>query len=191
MGGEGRSRGAHRAHPAAGDYSRTVLSRASWPDELDTVRALFRGYREWLADHAPPGGPSEGLADIDRLITELPGAYGPPRGDVILARKESAIVACGALREWAPTIGEIKRIFVRGDHQGPGFGPVLTGALLARAREFGFRTVRVDTLASMAGAIQFYRKMGFVPIPAYWPHPVPEARFFEWTAPSGAPKRPG
>jgi len=180
-------------HPT--DYSDTVLRRVIWSKELDTVRELFRAYRDWLADHA--GGTagadsvaSMGLAQVDRVISELPGEYGPPRGDVILAFKDSEIVACGALREWEPSVGEIKRIHVRADHRGPGFGPILTGALLKRALELGFERVRVDTLPTMAAAIEFYQEMGFKPIPAYWPHPVPGALFFEWNAAESAASAP-
>jgi len=179
-------RNPHHHRPPV-DYSTTALRRVDWSIELETVRRLFREYRDWLADHVPEDvsrGSSvpTGLAQFDRVISELPGVYGPPGGDVILAMTDSEIAACGALREWEPKVGEIKRIFVRPDHRGPGFGPILTGALLQRAREIGYERVRVDTLPTMAAAIQFYQKMGFKPIGAYWPHPVPGALFFEWRA---------
>ena len=172
-------------HPS--DYSDTVLRRVNWSTELDTVRQLFREYRQWLADHSGESAASSsiapiGLVQLDRVISELPGVYGPPRGDVILAFKNSELAACGALREWEPKVGEIKRVYVRADHRGPGFGPRLTEALLRRARELGYERVRVDTLPTMSAAIQFYQEMGFKPIPAYWPHPVSGALFFEWDA---------
>ena len=172
-------------HPS--DYSDTVLRRVNWSTELDTVRQLFREYRQWLADHSGESAASSsiapiGLVQLDRVISELPGVYGPPRGEVILAFKNSELAACGALREWEPKVGEIKRVYVRADHRGPGFGPRLTEALLRRARELGYERVRVDTLPTMSAAIQFYQEMGFKPIPAYWPHPVSGALFFEWDA---------
>jgi ribosomal protein S18 acetylase RimI-like enzyme len=100
------------------------------------------------------------------------------------------VVACGALRDLGSKVGEIKRVYVRADHRGPGFGPRLTRALLGRARELGYERVRVDTLPSMFAAIQFYQKMGFKPIPAYWPHPVPGALFFEYKVQKPTPRRP-
>jgi len=174
-------------HPARADFSDTTLRKINWSHDLDTVRRLFREYRDWLADHSPAATGSDspvpiGLVQFDRVISELPGVYGPPRGEVLLAFHHAELVACGALREWEPKVGEIKRIYVRADHRGPGFGPVLTAALLERARELGFERVRVDTLPSMTAAIQFYQKMGFKPIPPYWPHPVQGALFFEWSA---------
>jgi putative acetyltransferase len=182
--GNTASMGAQRRHHRD-LHPGTTLRGVHWEQETDIVRRLFKDYRAWLADHVEPTSPSVpkaavGLAIVDKLISELPGAYGPPRGDVILAFVGNEVVACGALRELAPKIGEIKRVYVRADHRGPGFGPRLTQAVLDRAKELGYARVRVDTLASMTAAIEFYQEMGFVPTPAFWPHPVPGALFCEF-----------
>jgi putative acetyltransferase len=163
----------------------TTIRRVDWSEDIGIVRRLFQDYRQWLADHrdttaSPASSAETGLELIDKLIAELPGAYGPPRGEVVLAFSKEAVVACGALRELEPRVGEIKRVYVRADHRGPGFGPRLTRALLRRARALQYERVRVDTLTTMAGAIEFYQDMGFRPIPAYWRHPAPGALFFEY-----------
>jgi ribosomal protein S18 acetylase RimI-like enzyme len=167
-------------------YASTKLRRVKWSEDIDTVRHLFLNYRQWLADHQDTATATEsevqtGLGQVDKQIAELQATYGPPRGEIILAFAGGEVAACGALRELEPKVGEIKRIYVRADHRGPGFGPILTNALLKRARELGYERVRVDTLPTMAAAIQFYQDIGFVPIPSYWPHPVPGALFFEYT----------
>ena len=177
---------------SARSYRGTSLRRVNWSKETELVRRLFQEYRQWLADHrgtAPSfkAKAMRGLEQVDRQIAELPGGYGPPRGEIILAFASGAVVACGALRELGPKTGEIKRIYVRADHRGPGFGPRLTRALLRRARELRYRRIRVDTLPTMFAAIQFYQELGFKRIPPYWPHPVPGALFFEHTL----RKRPG
>ncbi len=164
----------------------------NWSTERDTVRRLFRDYRDWLDDHRDTAASADltvklGLAQVDKQIEELPGSYGPPRGEIILAFAQEAVVACGALRELEPKVGEIKRVYVRADHRGPGFGPILTRALLDRARELNYERVRVDTLPSMTAAIRFYQELGFAPIPAYWPHPVPGALFFEYRMEKSTP----
>jgi len=178
-------------------HPNTTLRRVNWSQDLETVRRLLRDYRKWLADHVVAGVVTNstlpvGLDMIDKEIADLPGVYGPPRGEVILAFDRKALVACGALHELAPRIGEIRRVYVRADHRGRGFGPRLTGALIARARELEYERLRVDTLPTMAAAIQFYQEMGFRPIPAYWPHPVRGALFFEYDISNrGSTEKPG
>jgi ribosomal protein S18 acetylase RimI-like enzyme len=181
-----------RGRPKPGSHPGTTLRRVNWSTDIDTIRGLFRDYRQWLADHRDTAASADsnvkkGLGQIDQQIAELPGAYGAPRGEVILAFAQGALVACGALRELEPKVGEIKRIYVRADHRGPGFGPRLTRALLRRARALGFERVRVDTLPTMVAAIQFYQEMGFDPTPPYWPHPVPGALFFEYRIENSKP----
>jgi putative acetyltransferase len=172
--------------PHSDNHPDTKIRQVNWPEDMGTVRHLLQNYRKWLSDHSETGDADHpaahvGLIQIDDEIAGLPGVYGPPRGDVVLGFDAEGLAACGALRELEPGVGEIKRVYVRADHRGPGFGPRLTTALLDRARELGFQRVRVDTLPTMAGAIGFYQAMGFKPIPAYWPHPVPGALFFEYT----------
>lgn len=166
------------AHPPA------TLRRVSWPDDLVTVRQLFQGYRQWLADHQDAAAESQprvesGLALVDSLIAGLPGAYGPPRGEVLLWLADESVVACGGLRELEPKTGEIKRIYVRTDYRGKGFGHPFVRALIERARELGYDRLRADTLPTMTAAIEFYQELGFRRIPAFWPNPVAQALFFE------------
>jgi putative acetyltransferase len=173
-------------HPAPDSRPRTVFRRADWAKDLSTVRRLLQDYRDWLAEHQAPvseRGPDAEVAlrRIDEEIAGLPGVYGPPGGDVILAIDEGEVAACGSLREWEPGVGELKRVYVRADHRGKGFGPRLTGALLDRARELRYRRVRVDALPTMYAAIEFYQEMGFRRIPPYRPHPVPGTLFFEYS----------
>lgn len=160
------------------------LRQARWPEDLELIRPLFREYRDWLADHGEPAPEARvrvesGLALIDSLIAGLPGAYGPPRGDVLLWSDEQGLVACGALREMEPGVGEAKRIHIRSDYRGPTFGRPFVRALLARAGELQYRRLRADTLPTMRAAIEFYQELGFRRVGAFWPHPVADAIFFE------------
>lgn len=170
--------------PEADLPTRPTVHPVDWPTEIDAVRPLFAAYRRWLAEHrdsAPEAYPrvSEGLALVDGLLASLPGPYAPPRGDVLLWKVAGRIVACGALRELAPHVGEIRRIAVDAPYRGKPFGAIFVRALVDRARTLGFDRLRVDTLASMSAAIEFYQEAGFRPIPAFWAHPAAGARFFE------------
>lgn len=170
-------------HDAENLPSATVR-RVRWETELEQVRTLFREYRAWVEDHQDTEASAKprvrsGLALLDDLTAGLPGAYGPPRGDVLLWHEGENLVACGALREIEPTVGELKRIYVRADYRGPVFGPVFVRAMVERGRALGYERLKVDTLASMSAAIDFYKEMGFRPTSAFWPHPAAGALFFE------------
>ncbi|HEV2449269.1 MAG TPA: GNAT family N-acetyltransferase [Thermoplasmata archaeon] len=161
-----------------------LLRPVRWSEDLDTVRRLFREYRQWLADHQDPSPESRervtnGLAMVDSLIENLPQSYRPPRGDILLWFESGNLVACGALRELEPGIAEFRRIHVRPDHRGTEFGRPFVLALIARARELRFARVRAEALPTMRAAIEFHEQLGFHRIPAYWPHPAAGTIFFE------------
>jgi putative acetyltransferase len=174
--------------PVPDTHPDTTIRSVNWPEDLDTVRGLLQDYREWINEHRDPADSRDpevpvGLRELDQLISELPGAYGPPRGEVLLAFDKDGLAACGALREVGPNVGEIRRVYIRADHRGPGFGHRFTMAMVDRARELGYERVRSYTLPTMYAAIQFYQDLGFRPIPAYWQHPVRGVLFFEYEFP--------
>ena len=166
-------------------YSETRYRTVDWSNDLERVRSLFEQYRQWITDHAEQGeasGPrvNAGVAALDELIQRLPGAYGPPRGEVLLWFKKEALVACGALRELEPEIGELKRIYIRADFRGEEFGKLFVRALIDKAQELGYRRLRSYALGSMSSALEFYEELGFRRIPAYWSHPASGTVFFEF-----------
>ncbi|MFL5962015.1 MAG: GNAT family N-acetyltransferase [Gaiellaceae bacterium] len=113
--------------------------------------------------------------DFDRELAELPGAYAPPRGALLLARG----AGCVGVRPIEGTLCELKRLYVRPSARGTGLGRLLTEAIVAEARRLGYTHLRLDTTPSMAAAQSLYEQLGFREIPPYRPNPVPGARFLE------------
>ncbi len=164
---------------------RTSVRTVRTARDVEAARHLFREYQRWLARSRRGGAFARtirkiDLAWIEEEIASLPGAYGPPGGALFLAFVGSRAVGCGALRRLRPRVGEVKRIYVGPHYRGLGLGRRLTRAALNRARSIGYDRAVLDTLPAMHSAIALYRKMGFVPIPPYWDHPVPNALFFEF-----------
>lgn len=144
--------------------------------QLEAVRRLLREYLPYVcADFC------RGWLTAD--IAGLPGAYAAPRGRLLVAKWGRAAVGCVALRPLEEHgIAEIKRLFVRPKWQGRGIGRSLVLAALAKAKELGYWTVRLDTLPEMEGAIGLYRSLGFREIGPYGPvgeAEVEGARYFE------------
>jgi putative acetyltransferase len=114
------------------------------------------------------------MAALDReLQRRYPGAViagldpadaRDPRVSLFVARAGDRPVGCAALRELDPLIGEVKRMFVRDSDRGRGIARRLLEALEARARELGYRVLRLETGDRQPEAIALYKSVGFQPI---------------------------
>jgi ribosomal protein S18 acetylase RimI-like enzyme len=135
--------------------------------ELTSAAALFRAYARSLPVDLGPQGFSEELKS-------LPGPYAPPSGELLLAKRGDHVLGAIALKALeAPRVAEVKRLFVRPQARRIGVGKALVTAILNVARERGYREVKLDSLASMEGAIALYKSFGFAPVPPYGSHPYP------------------
>ena len=104
----------------------------------------------------------------------MPGQYGPPSGELLLARDLGGVaLGCVGLRP-LPIQGicEMKRLYVCPAGRGKGVGQALIAAVIGVAERIGFQEMRLDSLPSMVAAIGLYRKAGFDAISAYYETPV-------------------
>ena len=141
-------------------------------DDLPAVRELLREYA------AGVGVPLD-FQDFDREIADLPGAYAPPRGALLVARAGGTLAGCVALRPLDDATCEMKRLFVRPSARGLGLGEQLALAVIGAARARGYRRMRLDTLPTMGAAQGLYERLGFRDIEQYTANPVAGTRFLE------------
>jgi ribosomal protein S18 acetylase RimI-like enzyme len=136
-------------------------------DDLVATAQLFRAYAASLdVDLCFQG--------FDAELAGLPGKYGPPTGELLLARAvDGRPVGCVALRapEHAGSC-EMKRLYVAPAARGTGLGARLVQAIVAEAARRGYREMRLDSLPSMTAAVALYRKLGFAPMEPYYATPV-------------------
>ena len=73
----------------------------------------------------------------------------------------------------------MKRLFVVPDYRGRGAGRLLACAVINRAREIGYRKMRLDTVATMQEARRLYYSLQFRDIEAYRYNPIGGASYME------------
>jgi len=135
-----------------------VLERGFREKDRAQIVALLREY--WAALNVPLC-----FQGFDAEIEDLPGAYAPPGGEMIIAcdRAEGELVGCVALRSVpdAPDMCEMKRLYVRPAARGTGLGRTLAVAAMDEGRRLGYRRMFLDTLPSLTAAQALYRSLGF------------------------------
>jgi putative acetyltransferase len=147
--------------------------QAESPAEVGEARKLFIEYSEQL-------GLDLCFQNFEKELAELPGAYAPPEGRLLLALHENRLAGCVGLRKLGDAVCEMKRLYVRPEFRGLGIGRALALHLIEEARALDYERMRLDTLPSlMAAAIRMYRSLGFREIEAYYHNPVEGALFME------------
>jgi ribosomal protein S18 acetylase RimI-like enzyme len=164
---------------------------------VEQASVLFREYAASL-------GVDLSFQNFEQELASLPGDYAPPDGRLFLAvlgdapsrelgspsstsstsftsSTSPSVVGCIALRKIDGETCEMKRLYVRPEFRGHGAGRALARAVIAAAREIGYRRMRLDTLPQMTEAQALYRALGFREIPPYRHNPIVGSRYFELT----------
>ena len=140
--------------------------------DMATVALLFREYADQL-------GIDLSFQNFEAEIAGLPGAYAPPGGALLLAHSSRGeAMGCAAIRPLGEAGScEMKRLYTCPGARGSGVGRALAEAAIKAAERAGYRTMRLDTLASMVAAQALYRSLGFETTPAYYDTPVANTIF--------------
>jgi putative acetyltransferase len=149
-----------------------AITPASTTGDIGEARALFLEYGASL-------GFSLCFQGFDEELAELPGAYCPPQGRLLLARVDDVVSGCVALRPLGDGICEMKRLYVRPASIGQGLGRQLATVIIHEGRAAGYRAMRLDTVPSMTAALGLYVSLGFRDIPPYRENPIAGARYLE------------
>jgi putative acetyltransferase len=149
------------------------IGTALTPDDLESIRVLFRQYQQGLSVDLC-------FQDFEAELAGLPGKYAGPTGALLIAKDGDVACGCVAVRPMEGTICEMKRLFVRPDWRGRGLGRRLAEAILDQARSLGYGIMRLDTLEQLREAMCLYESMGFRRIPAYYDNPLASVAYWEF-----------
>lgn len=152
------------------------LRPAQFPEDLQAVRQLFLEYQAGL-------GIDLCFQGFEAELAELPGAYAPPVGTLLLACIDDEPAGCCALRPLYNTdhlnACEMKRLFVRPAFRGFGLGRLLVERVMSEGQLAGYTTMLLDTLSDMETARALYQEMGFVEVAPYYHNPIPGAHYLK------------
>src|SRR5216110_2112044 len=84
-----------------------------------------------------------------------------------LVRDNGTPVGCGGIQLFGTEYGELKRMYVRPQFRGCGYGSLLLNHLEDHARAHGVGLVRLETGIHQAAAVRLYERMGFQRIPPF------------------------
>ncbi len=150
------------------------------PALLDRARELFREYQRSI-------GVDLCFQSFEQELASLPGDYAPPRGRLFLALAGGEIAGSVCLRPVDGRTGEMKRLYVRPEFRGHGFGGRLVRLILSEAVAAGYGRIVLDTLPSMGEAQALYERLGFRDIPPYAFNPVAGVRYMALELGAAAP----
>lgn len=147
--------------------------QAKAPAQIAQARELFLEYAQSL-------GFSLCFQNFDKELADLPGEYAPPEGRLLLAEYAAQLAGCVALHKLEEGICEMKRLYLRPQFRGKGFGRVLAERIIAEARVIGYQRMRLDTVEPvMKNAVAMYRRFGFREITPYCQNPIAGALYME------------
>jgi GNAT superfamily N-acetyltransferase len=129
------------------------------PDSDDCVALI-----EELEAHLEPLYPREsrhGLS-VERLLAEAVTFF--------ILRSDGSPAACGGVKLVSTEYGEVKRMYVRPQFRGMGFGALMLNHLAEHTRSHGIALLRLETGIHQHAAISLYERMGFRRIPPFGPY---------------------
>jgi GNAT superfamily N-acetyltransferase len=126
------------------------------PDTGDAVSLIAE-----LEAHLDPLYPAKSRHgySIEKLITQGVAFF--------VLRENSTAAGCGGIQLFDKEYGELKRMYVRPQFQGRGFGKLLVDHLAEYARSHGIGLLRLETGIHQIPAIRLYERMGFQRIPPF------------------------
>lgn len=139
------------------------------PDTPDAISLINE-----LENHLAAQYPAEsrhGLS-VERLLAEDVAFF--------LLRADGTPASCGGVKLVGSEYGEIKRMYVRPQFRGAGFGKMMLAHLEAHALANDINLLRLETGIHQREAIGLYERLGFYRIPPFGPYTDdPLSRYYE------------
>jgi Acetyltransferases len=110
------------------------------------------------------------MGGYDKREKFVPFNQAESMSSVVVLYLEDVPIGCGAYRRYNDTTAEIKRMFVRAEHRGKGYGKVILQELVNLTKEKHFDKLLLETGDFLTAAVSLYQSMGFRVITNYPPY---------------------
>src|SRR6516225_5160806 len=126
------------------------------PDSADAIALITE-----LEAHLDPLYPAKSRHgySVEKLLAQGVAFF--------VLRENDAPAACGGIQLFGVEYGELRRIYVRLQFRGLGFGKLLLDHLAHYAPARGVRLLRLETGIHQTAAIRLYGRTGFQRIPPF------------------------
>jgi GNAT superfamily N-acetyltransferase len=126
------------------------------PDSADAIALITE-----LEAHLEPLYPRESRHgySVEKLLAQGVAFF--------VVREDGTPAGCGGIQLFGTEYGELKRMYVRPQFRGSGFGKLLVNHLAAYAQARGVGLLRLETGIHQAAAIGLYERMAFQRIPPF------------------------
>jgi ribosomal protein S18 acetylase RimI-like enzyme len=145
---------------------------AQTKEDYSAAAILFREYAAWLNIDLS-------FQHFEEELRQLNEMYALPNGGIILCKEKEEYIACVGIRRLDETTAEMKRMYVKPVHQGKGIASELLKLSIGLAKHCRYTSIRLDTLNTMAPAMNLYKKFGFIETPAYYFNPNETVVYFQ------------
>ena len=124
-----------------------------WRDAMTMMSEL----KDWDLEQSRALGLDAG--EVERFF--YPYVDHMTRGSLLLAMDSQSPVGCAAMYRLDETASELHSVYVRPASRGAGIAGQLVRQLVERAREEGYRVMRLETATFMGQAQKLYGSLGF------------------------------
>jgi len=125
--------------------------------DAESIRALVFAVLEEYGLEPDPNATDADLDDIEQSYLAPGGTFR------VLEDKDDAVIGAYGLFRIDSDTCELRKMYLRRDQRGRGYGRRLLDDALARAKALGFARVTLETASVLREAIALYERYGFIP----------------------------
>jgi len=141
-------------------------------DYLPEVKLLIKEYLSRL-------GRDLSFQNIDDELKNPEHKYTAPQGELLVAVDNGEVLGMVAYHRHSDARCEMKRLYVRPQARGMHVGDKLVLAIIAHARNSGYKEMVLDTITPLKTAINLYHKYGFKECSAYYNNPMDDVIYMK------------